>query len=254
MKFLFSEFQPNYSNYYFPYQVYLVKEELDKIDKIYSLGFLPSRMRLNLFYLARSLRVNLTNFKPSSENRRISRKTEYLTMKVLDLSEFEYHYSIGKMGKDFYKERFGEGTMSAFRIKWLFTKGACSHVLVFTDKQKENLVIGYCPVIKTEKILHYAYPFYDLSYFDKNCGMGMMLKAIQWAQEKGLNYAYLGTCYTEASLYKTQFEGCEYFTGFSWSDNLARLKELVKIKREGHMFAEVEDKDDLLKKEGVKIG
>lgn len=251
MKLFFSEYQPDYSKYYFPYQVYLVKDESDNLDDIYNMGFLPSRAKLNLFYLARSIRVNLQNFEQSSENRRVMRKVEYLKLEIKSLEEFEYNYKIGKLGSDFYKQRFGKGVMSAFRIKWLFTQGACSHVLVYYDKRKDNKIIGYCLVTKTDKLIHYAYPFYDVEYIKENAGMGMMLKAICRAKDSKSDYIYLGTCYTESSLYKTQFSGVEYFNGFGWSEDIKELKNLVRVAKKGHMFEGVKDKENLFRNKGM---
>lgn len=109
MRFFFSEYKADYSKYHFPYQVLLAREEADDINKIFDMGFLPSRSKLNLYYLARGLRVNLSKFELTSENRRILRKTEYLKLEVKNLKEFDYDYTIGKLGKDFYEKRFGEG-------------------------------------------------------------------------------------------------------------------------------------------------
>ncbi|MGZ8898777.1 MAG: hypothetical protein ACXW3Z_01660, partial [Limisphaerales bacterium] len=43
----------------------------------------------------------------------------------------------------------------------------------------------------------------------------------------GFEHLYLGTCYSERALYKTQFSGFEFFNGFRWSTHLAELKYLV---------------------------
>jgi arginyl-tRNA--protein-N-Asp/Glu arginylyltransferase len=136
--------------------------------------------------------------------------------------------------------------MSANRIKWLFTSGACSHVLIFTDVEKDKLVIGYCLVNSNTEFLHYAYPFYNLDYFDKNAGMGMMLHAITWAWEQNLNHIYLGTVYTKSSLYKIQFKGVEFFNGISWSDDIDKLKEIVKEPIEGHFIERFKTFDEAL--------
>jgi len=245
MKILFSECKADYSNYKFPYQVHLLKEEGDDIEKIYNMGFLPSRVRLDLFYLARGLRVDIDKFEESSENRRISKKTEYMGIDVVSLDDFVYEYTIGKMGKDFYDKRFGKKVMSANKIKWLFTKGFPTHAAIYKDGDR---IIGYCLLLKGENFIHYAYPFYDLDYFDRNAGMGMMLKIIQWSKENGLNYTYLGTCYSEKSLYKTQFKGCEYFTGWNWSSDIDDLKDLVRSKLKSKKLTE-----DIYKNFGISI-
>ena len=46
--------------------------------------------------------------------------------------------------------------------------------------------------------------------------------------ERGVEHLYLGTCYSQAALYKTQFAGAEFFNGFRWSDNLDELKFVIR--------------------------
>jgi arginyl-tRNA--protein-N-Asp/Glu arginylyltransferase len=228
MKYIFKEFElSDYARYQFPYQVYLESEEGDSIEDIYENGFLQSRIDSRLFYLSRGIRIDVSQFELSSENRRINRKTEYLTYELSTIDKFEYDYPIGKMAIDFYKERFGEKTISAQKWKWIFTSGVFTHVIIFKDN-RTNEVIGYCPIIMTKSILHYAYPFYKTNYLSENLGIGMMQSAILHSKETGIRYAYLGTCYTHNSLYKTQFKGAQWFTGEVWSDDIQGLKLTIK--------------------------
>ena len=46
--------------------------------------------------------------------------------------------------------------------------------------------------------------------------------------ERGFRHLYLGTCYSQNALYKTQFAGAEFFNGFRWSDDLDELKFIIK--------------------------
>lgn len=253
MKIIFSEYKSNSKKYRYPYQVYAIREGHDLLNSIYEKGFLPSRSRKDLFYLSRSIRIDLEKFELSSENRRIMRKAEYLQSAFIPRSDFKYDYTIGKLGKDFYETRFGKGTMSVYRLKWLFTSGSMSHIIEYKDKGKDSIV-GYCIVNVSNKLIHYAYPFYKLDYFKRDAGMGMMLQAINWAKEGGLKFIYLGTCYTNDALYKLQFKGVEYFTGYSWSEDVEKLKFLVRNEqKDGHIIEDVEDKDKIFDKNGVKF-
>jgi hypothetical protein len=58
--------------------------------------------------------------------------------------------------------------------------------------------------------------------------MFMMTSAAAFFAERGLKHLYLGTCYSQNALYKTQFTGSEFFTGFRWSDDMNELKFLLK--------------------------
>ena len=75
MKLLFSEQRSDYDHYQFPYAVWALPEEGETPADIFNAGFLPSSRNLDRFYLCRHVRVNLTKFKASSENRRAARTT-----------------------------------------------------------------------------------------------------------------------------------------------------------------------------------
>lgn len=249
MKIVFSENLPLYSEYLFPYSIYALRKE-DPIDGMYEAGFIPTRIRKDLYYLARGSRIDLGVFEPSSENRRVKRKVEDLSIELVSLKKFDYDYTIGKLAKDFYDAKFGKGTMSAQKMKWIFTSGAYTHVFVYSLDGK---IVGYCPLICNGTLIHYAYPFYDLSIENPNMGMGMMLSAIEHAKETRRKYVYLGTVYTETSLYKTQFKGFQYFTGWKWSSDVKALKSLIRDGQPTNMFMELEleKKDEVL--ESTKI-
>lgn len=243
MKLFFSEFSADYSKYYFPYQVYALKESSDSFEQIYDQGFLPSRINKELFYLARSLRVSLIEYTPSSENRRIISKFPKLTVEMIPVSEFNYQFEIGKIASDFYKRRVEVKGMSAQKIKSLITEGYFTHILSFS---MNGDMVGYCIVNSDEHILHYAYPFYKQEYEKSNMGMAMILSTIQLSQTKGQKYLYLGTVYTEQSLYKTQFTGAEYFNGIEWVKDIDVLKDIVRKPPDGHLFESIADKESTI--------
>jgi phosphoribosyl 1,2-cyclic phosphodiesterase len=58
--------------------------------------------------------------------------------------------------------------------------------------------------------------------------MFMMTSAAALFAERGFKQLYLGTCYSQTALYKTQFAGAEFFNGFRWSDDLDELKFIIK--------------------------
>lgn len=243
MKIIFSENVPLYDQYLFPYSVYGQIEKKDSLDKVYANGFLPTRIQKDLFYLARGARIELKDFKASSENRRVERKTEDISVELHALQDFEYDFNIGKLAKDFYDNKSGNGTMSAQKMKWLFTSGAMSHVLVYKEGKE---IVGYCVSNMTDTLMHYAYPFYTLEKEMPNMGMGMILKAMDLAMERNLTNFYLGTVYTDTSLYKAQFSGFKWFTGYKWSDDLPALKGIIRDGQESNNFKESDAKDSIM--------
>jgi arginyl-tRNA--protein-N-Asp/Glu arginylyltransferase len=86
---------------------------------------------------------------------------------------------------------------------------------------------------------YYYYAFYDLNYYSRNLGMYMMTFAVSHFKEAGFPYLYLGSCYLENALYKTQFKGAEFFNGVRWSSDLRELKYLIqrgKQEQEEHLL------------------
>ena len=214
-------------------------------------------------YQTRSLRIDLSKFELSSENKRIFKKTSSLLLIPHSLPYSDYHWSIGKLGKDFYTTKFGDGTFSANKIKELLTtKHNFDKLFKFilnpdtgvkdlskpqdAEIQKSNVVknifsskdslvarlpqdkpIGYAICKETNEILHYSYPFYNLNGH-KDLGLGMMIQAILWAKANNKKYIYLGSAKDQAAKYKLQFSGLEWFDGETWQTNLEELKNVLK--------------------------
>lgn len=235
MKLFFGEFKADYSHYRFPYQVWLLKEEGDEAGKIYENGFLPMRNMPDVYYLCRSVRVNIHDFELSSENRRILKKTESFESDMIPLSEFDYTPEVQKFCKNYADEKLGKGLFAAQSIKTIFTGKVFNYLFVFKEIKTQKPV-GYAVCFVSGKLLQYAHTFYDLAYYQDNLGARMMLEAIVWAKKSGKEFAYLGTCYEESALYKTEFKGVEFFSGFSWSSDLEELKRLVKRDEKSYLF------------------
>ncbi len=206
------------------------------INDVYNQGFVATRRGHGSFDQTRSIRINLATFEPTSENRRILRKTEEVALTSFTLPYTAYHWSIGKMAKDFYTEKFGDGTFSANKIKELLTdptKSTFNQLLVYTLGSHSEPV-GYCIALETDEMLHYCYPFYVLqatSYeLPANLGLGMMLKAIARAKQEGKKYVYLGSAQRPTDTYKLQFAGLEWFDGTTWRTSSDDLKQLLQTK------------------------
>ena len=55
-----------------------------------------------------------------------------------------------------------------------------------------------------------------------------MTSAVTLFAEGNFQFLYLGSCYAENALYKTQFARAEFFNGVRWSANLEELKFLIR--------------------------
>jgi arginyl-tRNA--protein-N-Asp/Glu arginylyltransferase len=228
MKLLFSEQNSDYEHYQFPYAVWAVPEQGEVPSDIFSAGFLPSSRELDRFYLCRQVRVSLARFKPSSENRRILRKGQGIDVKLVPRDKFDYTPERRQFFKTYADIKFGKDVMTFERLDSLFGAPIISHLLVFTDA-KTGAEVGVATLyVEGRDLAYYYYAFYDLNYYSRNLGMYMMTSAVTLFAERGCRHLYLGTCYSRTALYKTQFAGSEFFTGFRWSTDLDELKFIIK--------------------------
>lgn len=196
----------------------------DNITDLYDKGYIFVRIAKGVMEKIQGVRVDINKFTLSSENKRILRKTENLDFKIKSLPYVDYTYEIQKMGSQFYKEKFGNGVFSAYKIKEIFTKKDnlnFNYVFEFKENKKN---IGFVISFINKDIIHYSYPFYALEKTNKNIGIGMMTMVIDFAKKNNIKYVYLGSVYKKESLYKLQFKGVEWFDGNTWRDDLDTLK------------------------------
>lgn len=203
------------------------------IEKAYSKGFLFTRTGKNELIETISLRVNLQEFKQSSENRRILNKGNSFDLKTEVLPYNKYSWKIHALGKKYYRAVTGTDTFSASRIKTLFTDTTQSNfnfLFTFSNTISSKEIIGYVLCYKNSNILHYSYPFYELENpVKKDLGLIMINKAINWSVENKLKYFYLGSVTSSKAFYKLQFNALEWwdYQNAMWSKDLEKLKLLV---------------------------
>ena len=228
MRLFFSEYKSDYSNYIFPYAIWAVPEGHETPADLFARGFLPNSPNLDRFYMCRNVRVDLKDFVPSSENRRILRKGERFRYRLLRREDFEYTQEWRDFCLDYAEQKFGPDVMTPERLDQLFDAPIVSHVLLFHDPEREK-DIGLVMLYLEEPMMgFYYFSFYDLDYFKNSLGMFMMTTAVRHLQQLGFEFIYLGSCYSRNALYKTQFEGAEFFNGFRWSRDLDELKFLIQ--------------------------
>jgi arginyl-tRNA--protein-N-Asp/Glu arginylyltransferase len=228
MKLLFSEQNSDYEHYQFPYAIWAVPEDGESPADIFDAGFLPSSRDLDRFYLCRQVRVNLQKFKPSSENRRIIRKGKGIGVELVPREKYNYTSDRRAFFKTYADIKFGKDVMTFERLDALFASPIISHLLVFTDLETQKEIGVATIYLEGKSLAFYYYAFYDLNYYARNLGMFMMTSATELFAERGVKHLYLGTCYSQTALYKTQFAGAEFFNGFRWSDDLDELKFIIR--------------------------
>lgn len=243
MKLVFSEHLSDYDNYIFPYAVWAFRESNEKPRQLFDAGFLPSSPDLSRFYLCRQIRVDLQQFKLSSENRRVLRKCADITVKRVPRARFDFTPARLDFCLRYADARFGQDTMTPQRLNGLLSSPLITHVLLYTDtttKAEVGLSLMFC---EARALAFYYYAFYDLEFFHRNLGIFMMTSAVDLFAQRRTRHLYLGSCYSRNALYKTQFAGVEFFNGFRWSTNLNELKHLLERDAGGATRHALDDPD-----------
>lgn len=187
------------------------------VSKMYENGYKFTRVSEGLMQSTKNLRVNLSKFELTSENRRVLRKNPYLTLTIFPLPYELYDWKISKMCKEFYLAKFNSKIFSFSKAKELFLgKLNMNGVLEYRISDE---TVGYCLIYYNSEIMHYCYPFYDLKFINSTLGIGMMTSAILHAKKLGLKFVYLGGLNSEKDNYKLQFKGCEWWdvSNHKWS-------------------------------------
>ena len=202
----------------------------EKINRMYNDGYVFTRRGKGVMQQTRSIRIDLSQFELSSENRRILRKVEGLNLDIIPLPHSDYSWEIGKLAKDFYDSKFGAGTMSANKVKEMLTDRRMSNFNFLLKYSLNEETIGYAISYANNDIFHYSYPFYNQkpNHPISNPGIGMMTMAIMTEKENKKKYVYLGSFQRPTDTYKLQFSGMEWFDGEGWKNDTDGLKKIME--------------------------
>jgi hypothetical protein len=255
MKIFLSENNVDYTTYTFSYALYALKEDQEDMTEMYEKGFLPYTgnpdMEKEVYYFARSLRVNLDKFDDTSENRRVNRMVEPLDISMTLHSKADFDTDGPEfLGfcENYINERIGEDHMNMERWKYILSRETGTHLFEFRTADK---AVGYVLAALNGEMVHYWFAFFDTEYMrTHSLGKWMMWKVIRWAKDKGRKYAYLGTAYKPAALYKLRdHKGLEFWDGTAWNADVKTLKEWCQTDLEpknADRFKNIENPDDYL--------
>ena len=234
MKYIFSEESLDYKNYRFGYSVNAFLENKNDIEKCFLKGFLPytgdNKNNKEIYYLARSLRVNLNFYQRLSENLRvikIAEKSHNLNFSVKRKETFHYCNDFKKFCLKYSEERFINNPLSEKRLELILKRENYNQIFTFSD---DNKIVGYVLAYVNSNIIHFWFSFYNTELLKKfHVGKYMMEQIIYYAKKQNMKYVYLGTCYGEKALYKVRdFKGIEFFDGSKWNNQINILKEMCK--------------------------
>ena len=197
----------------------------ENVERMYDSGYVFTRVGRGVMNKTRSFRIDLSKFEMTSENRRIAKKSELVSLKTAAIPYEKYDWEIGKLAKDFYEKRSAD--FSSNKIKELLTDQKESNFnkfFVYAEKEKP---IGYVICFETKNISHYSYPFYTENPREPSRGLSMMMIAIERTQALKKKYIYLGSLQRPSDTYKLQFKGGEWFDGEKWRTDIEPLKDIL---------------------------
>ena len=231
MKIFLSENNVDYGSYTFNYAVYALKESQSELTEIYEKGFLPytgnASIESELFYLARSLRVDLEKFDDTSENRRVNRLVEPLDvqLEVIEKSEFDTKDpEFVAFCANYINERIGEDNMSLERWDYILSQETGTHFFKFSNAERP---LGYVLAAINDDLVHYWFAFFDTEFMrSHSLGKWIMWRVIRWSKDNNKKNIYLGTAYKPAALYKIRdHKGLEFWDGQKWNTDNKILKD-----------------------------
>lgn len=178
----------------------------------YQLGLLPQRNNRNLSYQDTSCRSDLTNFRLSSENRRILNRTADFTFTVTPLNQFSLDLNVQKQIFQWIKGLDWDFPISS--VKKIFTDHIFNTLYLWTNQNQQTAAYSICYF--SDSISHIAYVFYNPQYSHTNLPIRLSLQVVIDSQEKGLKYCYLGRFSETTGFYKRTLPGFEYFQNGQW--------------------------------------
>lgn len=229
MKFLATPPTPDFDSYIGRPDTVFIEREQEPLCELYESGYLPysgTKDLQGVFYSARSARVVLPEFSPSSENRRIAKKFYgHFQKRRIPAGEFAADEAFYTFVASYFAKRHGAGVAPRERIELWMRSGLVSAIIEY---KREGSVAGCVLEVADKGMRHFWYSAYDLSLAQQSLGLWLMLDCIKDAQAAGDTHYYLGTVYGGKALYKTNFAPLEWRDGQSWSRDLAKLKELSR--------------------------
>lgn len=226
MRLLFSEAAASYHSYLFPYQVWAIPEDGDRIGDMLAQGFLPGRHDLSHYYLCRSVRVVLKDFSLNKRLRYTRRLCSAIRGSLRPIEQVDIERECSGLWARYVSARVGPSVFPESRVNSILHGSITSHLLYFTTQ--DGSPAGFVTLLlDAPTAVYYGFSFYNLEYFKQSLGLHMMCTALTMFQTLGYSFAYLGTCYQPSALYKTRFLGTEFFNGYKWSRNRAELRYLI---------------------------
>ena len=217
MKTFSSEFAHNYGTYSFGYCNYCEYEKGDSLGELYEKGYLPysgSEDVWNTFYMARSSRIEVQQWEPNSENRRVLRAhQDAFTRTMYAKKDFETNQDFKDFCLSYFETHHGAHAMPVARLDHILEENALTHIVTY---ENGDTLAGYVFLAADKDMTHVWFYFYAPEFAKSSFGMWFLLNEASVAKKEGKKHFYIGTAYGDKSRYKTNFSNLEFWDGKKW--------------------------------------
>lgn len=229
MIYEFVECESDYSKLLFPYEIWGRLEPGESTEIALSKGFLaPStNVSIDRFYLSRSGRVDLDYFQSDQRTRYIRRNASQFLPKLVEFDELDRIEQISALAERYFRSVSDPGNVRKDNFSRMIKSRFCS--ILFEVWDSRGQLVGLAPILVSGRSCQYGIPIYAPELRTMQIGHYILISLLHILQERDYKYLYVGTCYTEKSLYKTRFKGFEFFDGLGWTGDRDRLKNLVSL-------------------------
>ena len=201
-----------------------------ELGEIYSGGYLPysgdTMDSRHLFYMARSLRVDLDRFSLDKKRRYQQKEWAGFGLQRVLLSKVEFLEIYGsemmELAYLWMEPRFGEASLARDRFTYILSKPYLNSILTWQDAGE---LVAFALLARGSWGAHYWYVFYrNGTGVPSAPGHGYLVDFVDWVRSENLPHAYLGTTYATKSHYKSRgIRGISFWDGESWNENKAEL-------------------------------
>ena len=243
MKIFFDHITGKLTNYDLLYSLPLAEFEESEYDYAFNNGWLPlswyyTKINHLTWINARSSRLQLSEFTFSKKQKyTLNKKDIYVhTYDKLpwhledDIANIYKKYIQHKNYYEVNNEKESEEFMRDDPIDW-------KYFVYYQD----NKPIAFTELITFNK--HLVTGQFAWDYEDPKLGMGSFatLYEIKWALDNGYNKYYLSYAYENSSMYKSKYDGFEFWTGREWLNDKTIYKNLCNNDEHIKNFTDLND-------------
>jgi len=165
------------------------------------------------------VRVDVSRFKMKKSLRRVLRRNEDVTIRQLPAVALIEHFELFER---YVNSRHSDGGMvnMDFEDYMSMVQDSPIQTRLMEFRDANNDLYGVCVTDVTKDGLSLVYSFFDTDRADDSPGTLVILKHIEDAARRGLQYVYLGYWIAESRkmAYKTRFPGAELLGPNGWRE------------------------------------